>query len=110
MKGRASTDTDRSSTMAVCPVGHGDAGVTWVASPDGGKLYTCFFSHDGGGSVTWHEVDPSVMSSDGVTADLVNPFEQILRSLPHALVEYGVLEYRLRLDYPDLFAGHVAAR
>jgi hypothetical protein len=45
-----------------------------------------------------------------VTVELVDPFEQILRSLPHALVEYGVLEYRLRLDYPDLFASHVAAR
>jgi hypothetical protein len=85
--------------------------VTSIAAPSGGLLYTCWFTHGGEGNVSWQGSGGHVaISSDGVTAELVNPFEQILRSLPHALIEYGVLEYRLREEYPDLFAAHVAAR
>jgi hypothetical protein len=95
-----------------CPRGHSDAGVTYISAPDGGKLYTCWFSHDGEGSISWQVSGKTAsgISTAGVTAELADPFEQILRSLPHSLIEYGVLEYRLRLDFPDLFASHVAAR
>jgi hypothetical protein len=75
-------------------------------------LYTCWYSHTGEGNLSWQAAGKSstVISSEGVTAELVDPFEKILAGLPHALIEYGVLEYRLRLDYPELFASHVAAR
>lgn len=74
-------------------------------------LYTCWFTHGDDGHISWEGTKGGIaISSDGVTAELVDPFERILRKLPHALIEYGVLEYRLRLDFPDLFASHVAAR
>jgi hypothetical protein len=99
-------------TMPECPRCGRDAAVTSITAPGGGQLYTCWFSHEGEGHISWQTASTSetTISSDGVTAELVDPFEQILRSLPHVLVEYGVLEYRLRLDYPEFFASHVAAR
>jgi hypothetical protein len=95
-----------------CPRCESDAAVTSIAAPDGGLLYTCWFTHNGDGHVSWQVSNKSTVgiSSEGVTLELVDPFERILHALLHALIEYGVLEYRLRIDYPELFAAHVAAR
>jgi hypothetical protein len=94
-----------------CPRCGSDAAVTGITAPGGGTLYTCWYTHGEDGHLSWQVAKAGItISSDGVTADLTDPFEQIVRGLPHALIEYGVLEYRLRLEYPQLFASHVAAR
>jgi hypothetical protein len=95
----------------LCPSCGSDAAVTSVAAPEGGLLYSCFYSHNGAGHVSWQVSGKKAvgLTTQGITAELVDPFEYILRELPSALIEYGVLEYRLRLDYPDIFASHVAA-
>jgi hypothetical protein len=49
-------------------------------------------------------------TTEGITTNLVDPFLEILRGLPPTWIEYGVIEYQLFLDYPDLFAQHVAER
>ncbi len=42
------------------------------------------------------------------TAELTAPLLAVLESLPKAWIEHGVIEYRLRVDQPELFGKHVA--
>jgi hypothetical protein len=46
---------------------------------------------------------------DGVTDELLEPLLACVRP-GEPFVEYGVVEHRFRLDYPALFAAHVADR
>lgn len=72
--------------------------------------YTCSDTHDGGGEHIWITSLAAATRSfdveEGVTDDLLEP----LLGCVHAgepFVEYGVVEYRLRLTHPDLFISHV---
>lgn len=41
-------------------------------------------------------------------AELTAPLLAVLETLPTAWIEHGVIEYRLRMDRPDLFGRHIA--
>lgn len=41
-------------------------------------------------------------------AELTAPLLAVVESLPAAWIEHGVIEYRLRVDQPELFGRHVA--
>lgn len=99
-----------------CPKCGRDAAVTYLKAPDGGHLYTCHYTHEGQDRWQWL-VNPNKPAAaaagwapNGVTADLISPFENIMRSLPHRWLEHGVIEYELRLQYPAVFGKHVAER
>jgi hypothetical protein len=99
-----------------CPSCGSDAATTYTRAPDSGFLYTCRYTHDGDGQCTWTANPakganaPTGWSTEGVTTNLVDPLLKIMRALPDVWLEHGVIEYQLRLDYPDLFAQHVADR
>lgn len=102
-----------------CPKCFSNAATTWIKAPDGfGYVYTCFasYAHDGEGQVSWVANPlkggdaPTGLTTEGITTNLVDPFLEILRSLPPTWIEYGVIEYQLFLDFPHLFAQHVAER
>jgi hypothetical protein len=101
--------------------------VTYIHAPEGGYLYTCTNTgkHDGAGVWVW-PYDPAP-SKAGKTAqagqagqagkgegqaktdDLIEPLTTILAALPTGVFhEHGILEYELRLQYPELFGRHVA--
>lgn len=104
--------------IITCPQCFSADDVSYVKAPEAGFLYTCTRAkkHDPVGEWQWiaDPKDPSLAtegwSDGGVTADLIEPFEAILRELPHQWIEYGVLEYALRLQYPEIFGRHVAER
>ncbi len=100
--------------IITCPRCFSADDVSFVQNPDAGFLYTCTNAkkHPSGEVYEWiaDPKDPTVIygsSEDGVTTELMDPFEQILRRLPRAWIEYGVLEYELRLHYPPMFGTHV---
>jgi hypothetical protein len=100
--------------IITCPKCFSADDVTYVNAPDAGFLYTCTNAkkHPSGQAYEWvaDPKDPTIIygsSEDGVTTELMDPFEQIIRKLPPAWIEYGVLEYELRLQYPQLFGSHV---
>lgn len=41
-------------------------------------------------------------------AELTEPLLAVLETLPTAWIEHGVIEYRLRMDRPELYGRHVA--
>lgn len=63
------------------------------------------------GQYEWFAHRDSVRSSndvtEGVTDDLLEPLSQCVES-GEPFLEYGIVEYRLRTRFPDLFAAHVA--
>jgi len=98
--------------------------VTYIHAPEGGYIYTCTNTgkHDGAGIWVWpYDPAPSKTGKpakagksgpgegQGKTDDLREPFTAILAGLPSGVFhEHGILEYELRLQYPDLFGRHVA--
>jgi len=87
--------------------------VTYRRLPDKMVQYHCSVGHAGDGEHSWLASLSSASwkpeSSDGVTDELLDPlFRSVLPGEP--FVEYGVVEYRFRLAYPDLFAAHVRDR
>lgn len=88
--------------------------VSWQRLPDKMVRYTCSGSHDGAGphsfvrsAVQVNNYSESV--SEGVTDELLDPLMACIE-LGEPLLEYGIVEYRLRQRFPALFAAHVADR
>lgn len=103
--------------IITCPCCFSADDVSFTKAPEAGFLYTCrnVRRHDPVGEWRWiaDPEDPTSaewIGADGVTSDLMDPLEQILRRLPAMWFEYGVLEYELRTGYPELFGRHVADR
>jgi hypothetical protein len=89
-------------------------------APGGGSLIcTNAKKHPTGASHTWPKPPPPVAkkpSTGGTpatdtkkTENLIDPFKTIIHQFPKIWIEHGVLEYQLRLQYPDVFGEHVAA-
>jgi hypothetical protein len=83
--------------IVTCPKCFSADDVTYVKAPDAGFLYTCTNAkrHPSGEAYEWvaDAKDPTVIygsSEDGVTTELMDPLEQIIRKLPPAWIEYGV--------------------
>ncbi len=88
--------------------------VTWQPLPDRMVLYTCAASHDGGGPHTFVRSRsrlhaPEEESLGGVTDDLLDPLLSCIEP-GEPMLEYGIVEYRLRQRFPRLFQEHVAER
>jgi hypothetical protein len=81
--------------------------------PDRMVEYTCAADHGGRGEHTWlvSQADAgwSTAVEEGVTDELVEPLLACV--VPgEPFVEFGIVEYRLRLARPDLFVPHVRDR
>lgn len=81
--------------------------------PDRLVEYTCAGRHGGSGEHTWlvsqAKVGWSAAAEEGVTDELLEPLLGCV--LPgEPFVEFGIVEYRLRLDRLDLFVAHVRER
>ncbi|MDP9443750.1 MAG: hypothetical protein M3P83_05130 [Actinomycetota bacterium] len=88
--------------------------VSWQRLPDRMILYTCSADHDGSGPHTFvrdrarlHA--PAEEGAGGVTDDLLDPLLSCIEP-GEPLLEYGIVEYRLRDRFPRLFQEHVAER
>lgn len=87
--------------------------VSYQRLPDKMVQYACCGAHDGAGEHLWTASRNAATwtpdGNDGVTDELLDPLARCV--LPdEPFVEYGVVEYRFRLEYPDLFAAHVRDR
>lgn len=74
---------------------------------------TCAARHDDGAEHTWllslQRAAGSVLVEEGVTGELVGPLLACVLA-GEVYVEYGIVEYRLQLAHPNLFAAHVRDR
>ncbi len=85
-----------------------------VPAPDhAGFIYTCTnrAGHDGGGVFVWQQ-DPNSAErawtgADGILDDLYDPLLSVFEP-GEPLLEHGIVEARLRLAAPAVFAEHVA--
>lgn len=73
--------------------------------------YVCSGEHEPAGPHHWSAPladvrDDGPGAPDGVTDELLDPLLRCVHA-GEPFVEYGVVEYRLRRDRPDLFAAHV---
>lgn len=96
-----------------CPRCFSADDVAYRRLPDRMVEYTCTGGHDGVGEHTWltSQLDAgwSAEADHGVTDELLEPLLACV--LPdEPFVEFGIVEYRLRLDRPDLFVAHVRER
>ncbi|WP_133828888.1 hypothetical protein [Actinomycetospora succinea] len=99
--------------IQTCPACFRADEVRWSRLPEQMVSYVCDAPHDGTGPHTWTAVDgsrrPTETGTAGVTEELLEPLLRCVRE-GEPFVEYGVVEYRLRREYPDLFLAHVAAQ
>ena len=99
--------------IVTCPRCFSADDVGYRRLPDRMVEYTCDGRHDGAGTHTWLASQTSagwtLDVNDGVTDELLEPLLRcVLPGEPFA--EYGVVEYRLRCERPDLFCAHVRDR
>ena len=84
-----------------------------ATAPDRVLEYTCLGNHDGTGPHRWFasldDVTRAEEAAAGVTDELLEPLSSCI-STDDPWLEYGVVEYRFRLRYPELFAAHVRER
>jgi hypothetical protein len=75
--------------------------------------YICSIDHDGTGEHVWlgsfADATRSFDMDSGITRELLQPLLSCVRP-GEPFVEYGIVEYRLREAYPDLFISHVRDR
>jgi hypothetical protein len=75
--------------------------------------YTCERDHDGAGPHVWQLTLDDVIVTDeadpGVTAELLEPLSTCIGP-DDPWLEYGIVEYRFRERYPELFLAHVRDR
>jgi hypothetical protein len=99
--------------ITTCPRCFSAEDVTWQRLPDRTVLYTCDRRHGGEGPHTWlKSLDQLALheeAAEGVTDELLEPLSScVLAGEP--FVEYGVVEYRFRQRFSELFKQHVLER
>ena len=99
--------------ITTCPRCFSADDVTSERLPDQLVRFTCTRNHGGGGQHSWIAALKDVAFREeadaGVTDELLDPLSACVeRDAPW--VEYGIVEYRFRQRYPDLFAAHVRDR
>lgn len=99
--------------IVTCPKCFRADDVTWQRLPDHMLAYTCSARHDGAGPHDWVGTEAAMLNDDaapeGVTDELLEPLSACVEA-GEPYVEYGVVEYRLRQRYPELFRAHVRDR
>jgi hypothetical protein len=99
--------------IVTCPACFSADDVSYQRLPDKQVAYYCTGRHPDGRPHEWlgsvSAANQSWMAPEGVTDELLDP---LLRCVDpeDGLLEYGIVEYRLRQRYPDLFRTHVAER
>lgn len=84
--------------------------------PNGLVRYTCVGRHGDGQDFIWEMTQKQASegraggsAGAGVTADLFDPMLACV--IPgEPFVEYGIVEYRLSQQYPELYRAHIAER
>lgn len=75
--------------------------------------YTCSADHGGAGEHVWlgslDQATSAFDTDEGVTRDLLQPMLTCVRP-GDPFVEYGIVEYRLREGYPEIFISHIRDR
>ncbi|MFC5063668.1 hypothetical protein [Actinomycetospora atypica] len=99
--------------IQTCPACYRADDVRWSRLPEQMISYVCDDRHEGAGPHFWTAAtgsrEPTETATAGVTADLLEPLFLCVHE-GDPFVEYGVVEYRLRTDFPALFHTHVAER
>jgi hypothetical protein len=99
--------------IVTCPTCFSADDVSYRRLPDKQVAYYCVGRHPDGRPHEWvgtlSAAGRGWTASEGVTDELLEP---LLRCVDpeDGLLEYGVVEYRLRERYPELFRAHVAER
>jgi hypothetical protein len=101
--------------ILICPECHYADDVTMERLPGNLVRYTCAARHSDGHDFIWEMTREQASSGGGtstgagVTADLYEPMLHCV--LPdEPFVEYGIVEYRLSQQFPELYRAHVAER
>lgn len=97
--------------IRTCPLCFTADDVTARRAPGGMVEYACDGDHAPSGPHRWSGPLADVTvggpgAPDGVTDELLDPLLRCVRA-GEPFVEYGVVEYRLRQERPDLFVAHV---
>jgi hypothetical protein len=99
--------------ILTCPRCFRSDDVSYERLPDRVVEYTCSDEHDGAGPHRWFASLDDVASHDeaepGVTDELLDPLSACI-SDDDPWLEYGIVEYRFRERFPELFAAHVRDR
>ena len=99
--------------IRTCPRCFSADDVTYERLPDRLVRFTCARNHEDADPHHWVEALDAVAFSDeadaGVTDDLLDPLSACVE-VGGPWEEYGIVEYRLRQRFPDLFAAHVRDR
>jgi hypothetical protein len=101
--------------ILLCPVCHYADDVTMERLTGGLVRYTCAARHPDGHEFIWETSREQASGGGdrspgtGVTADLFDPMLHCV--LPdEPFVEYGIVEYRLSQQFPELYRAHIAER
>jgi hypothetical protein len=99
--------------IIACPVCFRADDVSYQRLPDKQLSYFCTGRHPGGGPHEWFGAadagSAGWSAAEGVTDELLDPLLACI--VPEdGLLEYGIVEFRLRQQFPDLFRAHVAER
>jgi hypothetical protein len=99
--------------IVTCPVCFTADDVSYQRLPDKQVAYFCAGRHPDGRPHEWIR-DADAASSgwaaaEGVTDELLEPFLKCVEP-DDGLLEYGIVEYRFRQRYPELFRAHLADR
>lgn len=99
--------------IVTCPICFNADDVSYQRLPDRQLAYLCRGRHESGRPAEWTrsltDVDARWMAAEGVTDDLLQPMLACLDP-SDGLLEYGIVEYRLRERFPDIFLPHIADR
>ncbi|MGY1810172.1 hypothetical protein ACI8AF_22625 [Blastococcus sp. SYSU D00669] len=99
--------------IVTCPACFSADEVSYQRLPDKLLAYYCTGRHADGEPHEWVGSAAAARESwaapEGVTDDLLEPLLGCIDA-GDGLLEYGIVEYRLRARYPDLFRTHVAER
>ncbi len=99
--------------IITCPVCFSADGVSYQRLPDKQLAYFCAGRHPDGKPHEWvGRADAGSggwSAAEGVTDELLDPLLDCF-AREDGLLEYGIVEYRLRQRYPELFRAHVAER
>lgn len=99
--------------IQTCPRCFRSDDVSFQRLPDRVVEYTCASRHDGDGPHHWYaSLDDATgrhEGEEGVTDELLDPLSSCI-SADDPWLEYGIVEYRFRERFPELFADHVRAR
>jgi hypothetical protein len=99
--------------MVTCPACFSADDVSYQRLPDRQVAYLCDRRHSDGKPHAWTSSVEATRDSwaapEGITDELMEPLLGCIQP-EDGLLEYGIIEYRFRERYPDLFRAHVRDR